>query len=974
VSRLVGRAEELALLASAFDDLSPVRASWAQVTGEPGIGKTRLVAELCERAETRDGLVLVGRGAELEHDVPFGIVIDALDDYLGSLDVPRLAELCGRQRAEVCRVFPALAGLGLRGDHSSEDERYPIYRALRVLIERLATPGPLLLALDDLHWADSASIELVAFLLRHPPEARVLLVLAWRPGQAPGLADILARGAKDLPGTAVGLMTLAEDEVGELLGGTLEPSHLTALYRASGGNPFYAQALASAADGSGLSTGPGAEEDGGAIPAPVAAAIRHEIDALSLPARLLAQGAAVIGEPFELELSASCADVAPDKAPHALDELVVAGIVHATESPRRFAFRHPIVRRAVYDSAGPGWRVAVHARAAAALAERGAPVTATAHHVARSAAAGDLAAAALLYDAATEVVPHAPRSASAWLGVASAIVARRPETAGTRLALLMARTRVHCVLGELEAAHDALAEALELVAVGDPLRLRLVAGSAAVDHGLGRFAEARATLLGALEEPPAAAPGAAATLCIELAVSWLYTLDLAEATAFATRALQASVGSDRLLEATARALLAFVHASAEEAEANATARAHRTEAQTILDRLGDDEVAARLDALFYLGWAERLLEEYGASAVHLGRAIAVAEAGGGSQWLVPTMIEQVKALVSCGRITEARALADTALEMARVLGVDLVLLLALTAEVGVLAAAGEIEGAIAAGDEALGLGDFAASYHRANVRRQVALARLEAGSADGLLAELAAIEDESAGSDGGGANVTDGMACRLLEARCRAELAGRRGAAARELADEVARLAAVLGSPASAGFACRARARVLAATKPEEALVLLGRAGSLFAQAGALVEAARTRALGGEIRGACGRTAEALAELSEASDALRSYGAFGSADQAGAVLRRLRRAGARPTRRGRPATGAAALSPREREIAELVAEGRTNREIAVQLVLSENTVESHLGRILAKLEVTGRGAVARAISRTGPPFPAPEQT
>ncbi|MGH9107295.1 MAG: ATP-binding protein, partial [Acidimicrobiales bacterium] len=495
MSGLVGRAGELAALVGALDDLGAQRASWAQVTGEPGIGKTRLLGELCRVAEARGALVLVGRGAEMERDIPFGIVIDALDDYLGALGEVRVAGLCGPQFGELCQVFPALAGPGRPGGaRRLGDERYPTYRALRGLLERLAGAQPVVLVLDDLHWADVASSELVEFLLRRPPDAPVLTVLAWRPGQAPALASTVWSRARDVPGTALALGSLSEDEVGDLLGGSLDRPSLETLYRESGGNPFYAQALALNATRPtppGGRGGKGQEPADGSVPGAVASAVRNEIGRLSPGARLLAQGGAVAGEPFEPELAARCAGLAPGDVVAGLDELVTAALVHAAESPRHFVFRHPIVRRAVYDSAGPGWRAAAHGRAAEALGRQGAAVTGRAHHVALCAAAGDSAAVELLLTAAVEVSARAPTSAAAWLDVAMGVVPNRPETLAVRVGIFAARARAACLLGDLEDARRCFVEALQLVAADDPERARLTTECARAEHGLGRFPEAR---------------------------------------------------------------------------------------------------------------------------------------------------------------------------------------------------------------------------------------------------------------------------------------------------------------------------------------------------------------------------------------------------------------------------------------------------------------------------------------------------
>jgi len=104
--KLVGRKAELAVLAQAVDALASGRPSWARVVGEPGIGKSRLLAAACEMAESRRALVLAGQGTEPESDVPYGVVVDALDDYLGSLPARELDDLCGARLGLLASVFP----------------------------------------------------------------------------------------------------------------------------------------------------------------------------------------------------------------------------------------------------------------------------------------------------------------------------------------------------------------------------------------------------------------------------------------------------------------------------------------------------------------------------------------------------------------------------------------------------------------------------------------------------------------------------------------------------------------------------------------------------------------------------------------------------------------------------------------------------------------------------------------------------
>src|SRR4051794_19176283 len=168
---LVGRRQELRAIEAALDALNGGQRQCLQVVGEPGIGKSRLLRELAESADGRAHLVLSGRATEFEQELPFGVFVDALDDFLGTLNPRELERLGAERRAEVAAGFPALADLG--GGEAPrpplEAERSRPHRAVRALLEPLAARVPLVLALDALHWADEASVELLCLMLRRPP-------------------------------------------------------------------------------------------------------------------------------------------------------------------------------------------------------------------------------------------------------------------------------------------------------------------------------------------------------------------------------------------------------------------------------------------------------------------------------------------------------------------------------------------------------------------------------------------------------------------------------------------------------------------------------------------------------------------------------------------------------------------------------------------------------------------------------------
>src|SRR5215218_1325961 len=180
-----GRTDELGALERLLDELARGRAGAVELSGEPGIGKTRLLRELAARAEAQRCLVLAGSASELERDLPFSLFVDALDQYLQALGAGGLAELDDDVRTELAHVFPSLAGLAGSRRAALQHERYRSHRAVRELLERLAARQPFVLELDDVHWADSASVELLGALLRRPPAAPVLVALAARPRQLP---------------------------------------------------------------------------------------------------------------------------------------------------------------------------------------------------------------------------------------------------------------------------------------------------------------------------------------------------------------------------------------------------------------------------------------------------------------------------------------------------------------------------------------------------------------------------------------------------------------------------------------------------------------------------------------------------------------------------------------------------------------------------------------------------------------------
>jgi len=193
---LAGRQAECEVIVQALARLADGRSQVVELTGDPGIGKTRLLTEVARRGAEHGFLVLDGRAQHGGERVPFYALVDALDDYLAGLDFWGLEA----ERDLLASIFPTLRHPGMENAGPGR-ERYRLFRAVRVLLESLASPA-LVLLLDDMQWADEDTTELLAQLLCQPPRKPVLLGLAYRWRQVPArlrAAVATARGTTRRP-------------------------------------------------------------------------------------------------------------------------------------------------------------------------------------------------------------------------------------------------------------------------------------------------------------------------------------------------------------------------------------------------------------------------------------------------------------------------------------------------------------------------------------------------------------------------------------------------------------------------------------------------------------------------------------------------------------------------------------------------------------------------------------------------------
>ena len=367
----------------------------------------------------------------------------------------------------------------------------------------------------------------------------------------------------------------------------------------------------------------------------------------------------------------------------------------------------------------------------------------------------------------------------------------------------------------------------------------------------------------------------------------------------------------------------------------------------------------RLDAPYYFGFAEFFCEHYDDAIRHLRRGINLSRAIGQGQFVVPMMVGLAHALQTRGFLAEAAETADGAVEAARLAGNRQLVVFALVANAWTVADLGDVDRARAAGDEAValleGLDD---SVLTRGTHAHLGVLWADLGEVDRCLAAVRAVGLPDLPS------IEPGRRAWMYAALARAELArGDRDAAVR-WAERGEQIVGGLGLPLAEAWVLHARAAVaLEAGDAEAAATLALDAAERAESVDVPLAAARCRTLAGTALAAAGRRDEGVAELTRAESELSQLGAARYRDEAARELRRLgERVSARQRRGG--GEGLDALSGREREIAELVAEGRTNREIGAELFLSEKTVEGHLTRIFAKLGVTSRAEVAQAVGRT----------
>jgi DNA-binding CsgD family transcriptional regulator/tetratricopeptide (TPR) repeat protein len=995
---LVGRRHEVSALAGALDRAAAGRPTGMLVSGDAGVGKSRLVTEAVERAVGAGFTVLVGRCLDTAESalpyLPFTEVVGAL-----AATHPELLD----EHEALRHLLPGdWARRGTRGVEDRDLGQLRVFDAVLSALDDLTTGAPVLLVVEDLHWADRSSRDLLVFLLSRLSGQRLVVLATYRTDDLhrrhplrPVLSELVRLPAVE----RLDLTPLPEHEALELVrllaDGCLPAGMLRSVARRSEGNAFFAEELVSASS------------DG--LPHGLAEVLMARVEGLSPAAQRMLRIASVAGKRVRHDRLAAVSGLPVDELEQALREAVahhvlVAAATEPGAEPGEdaYVFRHALLREAVYHELLPGERSRLHAAYAALLAVpggrglRSAAESGGAAELAHHAMAGHdlpLALAASVQaaceaddrEAPAEILLHAERAIELWRAVPDAeVVAGVDEGTLTRWAAWGASAT-----GDPDRGIALGRRALELAEErGDPrltsvtgrryaMRLLDLAGHeqealAVARRALelvvdlppsGELAWAHAVLarvLGRLDHFAESVAEAEEALAVARRVSAEQNVRVAGATADAlvTLAVNAEYGGD---PERARQLLAEAKPLARDS-ANLTVelRAYYAVGISLLDegRLAEagDEFAAGEERAAATGitWSGYGLELRVAHVIarylrgEWDSAEAAAEIAG--EWVSATVATRLAAaglLTSVGRgrfaaaekrLTELRESAPVDEQVIMLMGQ-------------------------AGAEAALWQG----RPEEAAQRVREALAGLNTGPYTDQAPHLGRI---MLGALGAGAHA-DMAAAGLQPATEAAGAAREMVRAAEEAAERGLPRAGTLG-PEGRAWLCRARAELTrAAGAPDpavwsdvvsayayeteqpaasggtavpgyrQAYAMLRRAEALLATGAAHGQAAHARAGPGEVE-------RDLRSALDTAERLRA------APLAGAVRELAARAGLEAAARPRVPAGPDPLTPRERSVLGLVASGGTNRQIGAELFISEKTVSVHLSRVMAKLGASSR--------------------
>jgi DNA-binding CsgD family transcriptional regulator len=926
---LLEREQELGIVAERLQRAREGEGTVVLIEGPAGAGKTELVRAARAAAMAAGLVTLEARGSELEQSFAFGVVRQLLEPAVSGGSESLLAG----GAAPAARLFEA--------DERPPDvteTRFEALHALYWLVVNLADAAPVLVLVDDCHWADPESLRFLHYLAQRLEGLPVAMLLAGRPpdpaGEDGGALWALVRSRPDA--VALFPQPLTEDAAAELtrarLGEEAAPAFCRACHAATGGNPLYLRELLRALGAAGIVPSERAADEVQSVgPAAVSRFVLHRLATLSPPCADLAQAIAVLGDDRRLEAACRVSGLTEPLARAAADELVRADIFDRGE---RLAFVHPIVRAALYEDLAPGERQALHAAAATALEAEGASAERITAHLLLTSANGDLDRVRTLRAAAAGAARRgSPRAAVVRLRRA---LAEEPPPS-ERAAILADIGRYEIAATSFAAAEESLRAALA-IDVAPELRADAaswLARCAIVSSGQGSelAAEALAALADELRDT---APDRALVLGAELLV------------------LRAAV--PQLRHGHRDELQRFREQARGHAEFKAVADSHDAY-ERLLSGIPASEAAAQAQAALAAGLPPsaantaaflalitlRLAERLDVAMALLDAALARARDEGHATRLGIIHGERAMVALARGALHDALIEAETGLLLVEHphFIVPQLLAVAITVQIerGDLETASEHAGGGEGGAITTERG-YGAEFLIARARLRIAEGEVETG-----VGELLRCGERLHGLGVRWPNHWQGYAAPAIASLGDAETAER-------LAREQLEVNRRVGAPGALGRSLR----LAAAAIDDDRLELLQEAVAVLERSSARLELAYALADLGDELCRCRRRREGRERQRRAIELADRCGAVVLAQRARADLQ------SGPGRRARlELTGPSALTAAEWRTCRQAVEGHTNREIAQAMFVTEKTVERHLSSAYHKLGIRSRFQLAAAL-------------
>ena len=390
-TELVARESELRRALAGADAVVAGAGRLLMVTGEPGVGKTRLAQEVMLSLRNRRFVVATGRCYQQHQSVPFYPFLDALTSAFRSAP-PNVRASVAERWPYLCRLLPEVKSEGTRVTASTPEEQQLLFREVTAFLEAIAQETPVALMLDDLHWADGATLELLQHLARHTRADRILLLGTYRDVEV-GRHHPLEGALRDLMREdlveRIGLPRLEPNGTAKLIASTLgeadvSPELDSVVHQHADGNPFFTQQLVRYL----VERGDVYREDGRwversllrvEVPESVRSVIGQRTERLTPETQQLLREAAVLGQTFTFPLLVTLTGRTDAEVERSLEEARATGLIEERQ-PDQYAFDHALTQQTLYGELSPRRRRALHVAAAESLerlpAEERAPLSA----------------------------------------------------------------------------------------------------------------------------------------------------------------------------------------------------------------------------------------------------------------------------------------------------------------------------------------------------------------------------------------------------------------------------------------------------------------------------------------------------------------------------------------------------------------------------------------------------------------------